>query len=301
MADLDGQRAVAVTQGRDKEALGRLCAELKEHRRGPHEGLRGHARYGRGILAWRGCRDAPGHTERGQVPCGAASDEGDRPCEVPREARVRREAPAARRDEVRMAQEEGDPHKALARQEGGARPCEDPSQGGTRLPDGRGAAGRLLMRRQGIRRSSPRAPLLVDDALCRGRDKERGEDSQEGAGGDPELVEERLDQLVPGRPQLRRAVRPQHRQGLQEHRLLQDDDLAQARPSGLHSPEEARMRYPLETAKSPILEVAPMGELCQLLKGFLEALDPLVLVEGLVRSTIDLVEEVRRRKEEHKH
>ncbi|WP_256436725.1 hypothetical protein [Atopobium sp. oral taxon 416] len=44
-----------------------------------------------------------------------------------------------------------------------------------------------------------------------------------------------------------------------------------------------------------------MGELCQLLKGFLEALDPLVLVEGLVRSTIDLVEEVRRRKEEHKH
>lgn len=50
-----------------------------------------------------------------------------------------------------------------------------------------------------------------------------------------------------------------------------------------------------------ILEVAPMGELCQLLKGFLEALDPLVLVEGLVRSTIDLVEEVRRRKEEHKH
>ena len=49
------------------------------------------------------------------------------------------------------------------------------------------------------------------------------------------------------------------------------------------------------------MEVAPMGELCQLLKGFLEALDPLVLVEGLVRSTIDLVEEVRRRKEEHKH
>jgi len=31
MADLDGQRAVAVTQGRDKGALGRLCDELKEH------------------------------------------------------------------------------------------------------------------------------------------------------------------------------------------------------------------------------------------------------------------------------
>ena len=39
------------------------------------------------------------------------------------------------------------------------------------------------MRRQGIGSQGPRAPLLVDDALCRGRDEERGEDSQEGAGG----------------------------------------------------------------------------------------------------------------------
>jgi len=31
MANLDGQRAMAVTQGRDKGALGRLCAELEEH------------------------------------------------------------------------------------------------------------------------------------------------------------------------------------------------------------------------------------------------------------------------------
>ena len=161
---------------------------------------------------------------------------------------------AACPDEVRMAEEEGVAHKAPARQEGGARPCEDPSQGGTRLPDGRGAAGRLFMRRQGIGGRGPRAPLLVDDALCRGRDEERGEDSQEGAGGDLELVEEGIYQLVPGRAQLRRPVRPQHRQGLQEHRLLQDDDLPQARPSGLHSPEEARMRYPLETAKSQIFD-----------------------------------------------
>ncbi|QUC02424.1 transposase [Atopobium sp. oral taxon 416] len=92
MANLDCQRAIAVTQGRDKGALGRLCAELKEHGRGPHEGLRGHARYGRGILARRGGADAPGRTERGQLPCGAAPDEGDRPCEVPREARVGGEA-----------------------------------------------------------------------------------------------------------------------------------------------------------------------------------------------------------------
>ena len=92
---------------------------------------------------------------------------------------------AACPDEVPVAEEEGVAHKAPARQEGGARPCEDPSQGGTRLPDGRGAAGRLFMRRQGIGGQGPRAPLLVDDALCRGRDEERGEDAQEGAGRDP--------------------------------------------------------------------------------------------------------------------
>jgi hypothetical protein len=55
------------------------------------------------------------------------------------------------------------------------------------------------MRRQKIGSQGPRAPLLVDGALCRGRDEERGEDSQEGAGGDPELVEEGIYQLVPGR------------------------------------------------------------------------------------------------------
>jgi hypothetical protein len=38
-----------------------------------------------------------------------------------------------------------------------------------------------------------------------------------------------------------------------------------------------------------------------LLKGILEVLQALVLVEGLVRSALDLVKEVRRRKKEHKH
>jgi len=122
---------------------------------------------------------------------------------------------AACPDEIHMAQEEG-----------GARPCEDPSQNCKGLPDGRGAAGRLFMRRQKIGRRGPRAPLLVDDALCRGRDEGRGKNAPQGAGGDLELVEERIHQLVPGRSQLRRPVRPQRRQGLQEHRLLQDDDLA---------------------------------------------------------------------------
>ena len=55
------------------------------------------------------------------------------------------------------------------------------------------------------------------------------------------------------------------------------------------------------------MEVLPMDELRQLLEGFREVLQVLVLVEGLVRSTIELIEEVkrleevRRRKKERKH
>lgn len=49
------------------------------------------------------------------------------------------------------------------------------------------------------------------------------------------------------------------------------------------------------------MEVSPMDELHLLLGGILEVLQILVLLEGLVRSTIDLVEEVRRRKREHRH
>lgn len=49
------------------------------------------------------------------------------------------------------------------------------------------------------------------------------------------------------------------------------------------------------------MEVSPMDVLHLLLEGILEVLQILVLLEGLVRSTIDLVEEVRRRKREHRH
>ena len=111
-------------------------------------------------------------------------------------------------------------------EERGARPREDTSQGGARLPDGK-----AMQDVYGCpnRKSTAKAPdrLCSDDALCRGRDEERGEDPQEGAGRHPQLVEEEFDQFVPGRPQFRRPVRPQHRQGLQEHRLLRGDDLPQ--------------------------------------------------------------------------
>ena len=49
------------------------------------------------------------------------------------------------------------------------------------------------------------------------------------------------------------------------------------------------------------MEVLPRDARHLLLKGILEVLQALVLVEGLVRSALDLVEEVRRRKKEHKH
>lgn len=62
------------------------------------------------------------------------------------------------------------------------------------------------MHRQGIGGGGPRPPLLMDDALRRVRDEGRGEDAQEGAGGNLELVEEGLHRLVPGRAQFRRPV-----------------------------------------------------------------------------------------------
>lgn len=69
------------------------------------------------------------------------------------------------------------------------------------------------MRGQGTGGGGPRPPLLMDDALQRVRDEGRGEDAQEGAGGNPELVEEGLCRLVPGRAQLRRPVGPQRCKG----------------------------------------------------------------------------------------
>ena len=46
MANFDHQRAVAVTQGRGKGALGRLCGKLKEHAGEQGEGPESHARHG---------------------------------------------------------------------------------------------------------------------------------------------------------------------------------------------------------------------------------------------------------------
>ena len=93
--------------------------------------------------------------------------------------------------------------------------------------------------------------LLMDDALQCQEMKTVARTLRKEREGHPELVEEGLHKLVPGRAELRRPVGPQRCKGLQEHRLFQDDDLPPAGPPGLHGPEEADMRYPLETSKSP--------------------------------------------------
>ena len=192
-----GQPRLSACRGRHagqrQGALGRLCAELKEHA-GDRAKIQEVTRDMAGAYSLGGGAKMPQATQSVDsfyvVQLLMRATDPVR-CQERRESAKKHKAACP--DEVSVAEEEGVAHKASARQEGGARPCEDPSQGGTRLPDGRGAAGRVLMRRQGIGSRGPRAPLLVDDALCRGRDEERGEDSQEGAGGDLELVEEGFD------------------------------------------------------------------------------------------------------------
>ena len=69
--------------------------------------------------------------------------------------------------------------------------------------------------------------LLSTKGLQLSRDEEGSQDPQEGTGGDPQLAEEGLHQLVPRRAQLPHPVSGKRCQGLQEHGLLQDDDLPQ--------------------------------------------------------------------------
>lgn len=61
---------------------------------------------------------------------------------------------------------------------------------------------------------------------------------------------EGLDERDPGGAQLDRPVHQAGGEGLQEHRVLRDDDIPQARVPGLLGPAGSIIRYPLETAKS---------------------------------------------------
>ena len=98
----------------------------------------------------------------------AALHKGDRPCEVRGEVRVGEEAQGClpRRTYAWLKRWESLTECQLAKRE--ARSCEDTSQGGARLPDGRGDAGHLWLSRQRIYSQGPRPALFVDDALCCG-------------------------------------------------------------------------------------------------------------------------------------
>ena len=96
-----------------------------------------------------------------------------------------------------------------------------------------------------------RAAMPVDDALEHAGDEGSRKDAPQGAGGRPRLVAVGLDERHPGEPQLRNPVRQEGRKGVQEHRLLRDDDIPQARSPGLPGPGCRLICYLLETAKSP--------------------------------------------------
>ena len=107
-----------------------------------------------------------------------------------------------------------------AYEERGARFREDTSQGGARLSDDRGDVRRVLVYRQGIGCCSPRPALLVDDALAMAKMKRVAGTLRKEREGILNWWKKRLDRVVSRRAQLPRPVRPEHCQGLQEHRLL---------------------------------------------------------------------------------
>ena len=92
--------------------------------------------------------------------------------------------------------------------------------------------------------------LLLDGALERAGDEGGREDAPQGAGGCPQLVAQGLDERHPGGPQLDNPVDQEGGERLQEHRVLRDDDIPQARPPGLLGSACRLVDYPLEAAES---------------------------------------------------
>lgn len=142
------------------------------------------------------------------------------------------------------------PHGAPAREEGRARPGALPPEDRQGLPDGRGDARRLRAARPEVGGVGARPTVLLDDVLERPGDEGGRGDAPQGAGGHPRLVAEVLDERNPGGAQLDRPVHQAGSEGLQEHRVLRDDDIPQARAPGLLGTAGSIIRYPPETAKS---------------------------------------------------
>ena len=197
MAGLDGQRAIAVTGGRDRGAVGRLC-----------DGLEGHG--GDRTKVQEVARDMAEACSLGVA------------AEMPQAAQTV--------DRFHVVQ-------LLDRATGHVRCAERRESAGKR----RQLAGTKCVWLK-------RKESLTERQLAKREELDPAETHLRTARACQ--MGEALHKLVPGRAELRRPVGPQRCKGLQEHRLFQDDDLPPAGPPGLHGPEEAGMRYPLETSKS---------------------------------------------------
>lgn len=108
----------------------------------------------------------------------------------------------------------------------------------------------LLVRDQGGGRRRARPGDLLDHALERAPDEDGGADDPRRAGGRPQLVLREVLERLPGGRELDHTVAQKGVQGLQERRLLHNDDLPQAGEAGFLGPVRVGMCYPLETWKS---------------------------------------------------
>ena len=183
MADLDGRRVVAVTEGRDRGAPSRLRGRLEAgggDRSAVAEVTRDMAE-----AYSRGCAEAMPNAhqtvDRFHVmqPFSKATEQGPG-----RRGQVGRgEEGAAQGHQVRPAEAPGEPHGPPGGDEGAA--LEGAPAHRPRLRDGRGDEGRLRLPGQGGGGLRARPAPELDDAPGRGRDEARGEDGEEGAGGGP--------------------------------------------------------------------------------------------------------------------
>ena len=256
MADVDGRRVAAVTEGRDRGAPGRLCDQLEErggdrsavsevtrdtaspHSPGRAEAMPGAAQAVGRLRVMRLLTRALDGTRC----AGARSREGKRrPLGGARHAWPKRpESLTGRRAAKRASLASG---RLLT----------------ARLRDGGGGARGLLVRDEGGGRRRARPGDLLGHALQRARDEEGGEERRGGARGGPQLVLDARRQRLPGGHELGHPVAQARLEGLRERRLLHNDDLPQAGEAGLLGPVRVGMCYPLETWKSPKKRGASRG------------------------------------------
>ena len=116
--------------------------------------------------------------------------------------------------------------------------CKTAAQDRPGLPDARDPAGHLRRQRQPRGgRGRVQGPVLVDDAFTAGTHEDTGLTAAPPLGRHPGLLRPPAHQRGPRGPEQRHPERQDPREGLQEHRLFQHDDLPdlrQTRPANRH-------------------------------------------------------------------